>query len=192
MMTRNGSAAAFVMRTGTIQPVSPEDARQDLVWPHLDALTNMNRQTALYADPVHADVAQTVTAQPPSPIQTPPSNLPLNPSARHAWRLQNHRVHPAIADIKRLHPHASMQGAADVELGEWQGRPVAKFNIQTTTDPESAQAQANALRRAAGVLRSSGLSQLPPELVAGPLAALMRGGAVELHFQNGVVIRTAL
>lgn len=194
MLTRDGSVPAFVMRTGTIQPMSPETARRDLVTAHIDMVTNMSRRTALYAappSPVHTDVAQTVTAVPPAPIQTPPMPMPAAPSEKHAWHAHHRRVHPAIADIKRLHPHAQLHGAEQVELGEWQGRPVAMFNIQQAVNPETAQAQLTALRRAAGALQSLS-SHLPPELVGGPLAALMRGGAVELHFQNGVVMRTAL
>ena len=36
MLTRNGSVPAFVMRTGMIQPMSPETARRDLVTEHID------------------------------------------------------------------------------------------------------------------------------------------------------------
>ncbi len=194
MLTRNGSVPAFVMRTGMIQPMSPETARRDLVTEHIDMVTNMSRRTALYAappSPTHTEVAKTVTAVPPAPIQTPPMPMPNAPSAKHAWHERHRRVHPAIQDIKRLHPHAQLHGAENVELGEWAGRPVAMFNIQQAVDPQTAQAQVNALRRAAGAMQSLA-ANLPPELVGGPMAALMRGGAVELHFQNGVVIRTAL
>lgn len=179
MMTRNGSIPAFVMRTGMIQPMSPENARRDLVTPHVQAVT---------MDPV----AQTITAIPPSPIQTPSGPLPTTMSGQHAWHQKHHRRHPAIDDIRRLHPRAQLHGAAPVEMGEWQGRPVAKFEIQGQPSAVSAQAAADSLRRAAQLLSANGFSHLPAELVAGPLAALMRGGAVEMHFQNGVVIRTAI
>lgn len=191
MMTKDGSVPAFVMRTGAWQPLSPVNARRDITAQHVQEMTfDTPDAFALYAAP--ATVAQTVTAVPPAPIQTPPAPIPTTPSGRHAWHQQNHRVHPAIADIRRLHPRAQLHGAAPVELGEWQGRPVAKFEIQGQPSPMGAQAAADSLRRAALTLRSNGFSHLPAELIAGPLAALMRGGAVEMHFQNGVVIRTAI
>ncbi len=194
MLTKNGSVAAFVMRTGMIQPMSPLNARRDLVTSHIERLTDVNAATALMPagpSPVTLAVSQTVTAVPPKPMQTPPSLMPHSPSGRHSWHTHMRRQHPAIEDIKRLHPKASLHGAEVVELGEWNGRPVAKFEINQKVDPQMASAQAQALRRAAHALRTARLAHLPAELVGGPLAALMRGGAVELHFQDGVVIRTA-
>lgn len=200
MMTRNGSIPASVMRSGNWQPLTPADARRDLTTDHVLDVTTMNQELTsdgrlLPATPsiTTAAVAQTVTAAPPAPIQTPPSPMPMGShSNRHAWHQKQHRQHPAVTDIKRLHPNAPLQGAADVELGEWQGRPVAKFQIAANPPAVGAQGAVHSLRRAAHLLQANGFQQLPPELIAGPLAALMRGGAVELHFQNGVVIRTAL
>jgi hypothetical protein len=90
------------------------------------------------------------------------------------------------------HPHAwqrrpQMLGAT---LGQWRGRPVATFQIASSPPKERAISAAAALKKAARALLEAGHGDLPPELIAGPLAALMRGGAVELHFQNGVVVRT--
>lgn len=200
MLTPNNSIAANVMRTGAWQPLSPVDARRDLDTQRvLDMTAEAVDHPPMMALPplrpatTTAIVAQTVTAVPPAPIQTPPTAMPLGShSRRHHWHQQNRREHPAVADIRRLHPNVSLHGAEAVELGEWQGRPVAKFQIQANPPASGAHSAAEALRRAAHVLKANGLSQLPPELIAGPLAALMRGGAVELHFQNGVVIRTAL
>jgi len=198
MHSQNGSIPAFVMRTGMIQPVSPMNARQDIRTQHVLDMTLVpvdEREAALLpAQPssVTTAVSQTVTAVPPAPIQTPATAMPASPSGRYGWHQQNRRMHPAIADIKRLHPRAQLHGAEAVELGEWQGRPIAKFEIAASPPAVSAGEATKALRKAAAALRSSGLSMLPPEMVGGPLAALMRGGAVELHFQNGVVIRTAL
>ncbi len=198
MYSQNGSIPAFVMRTGMIQPVSPSNARQDIRTQHvLDmTLTPVDERDAalLPAQPSSTTtaVSQTVTAVPPAPIQTPTAAMPASPSGRYGWHQQNRRTHPAIADIKRLHPRAQLHGAEAVELGEWQGRPIAKFEIAASPPAASAGEATKALRKAAATLRSAGLSMLPPEMVGGPLAALMRGGAVELHFQNGVVIRTAL
>jgi len=200
MMTRNGSIPAFVMRTGMIQPMSPENARRDITTAHvldvtLDPVDESVPSAFLPTSQRFAPdspVAQTVTAIPPTPIQTPPGPMPPSMSGRYGWHQNQRRQHPAIDDIRRLHPRAQLQGAAPVELGEWQGRPVAKFEIQASPSAVNAQAAADALRRAAHALVQNGFSHLPPELVAGPLAALMRGGAVEMHFQNGVVIRTAI
>jgi hypothetical protein len=199
MMTRNGSVPASVMRSGMWQPLTPAQARRDLDTTHVLDVTTMNQGLTsngqlLPAIPsiTTSAVAQTVTAAPPTPIQTPPTPMPMGHSQRHAWHQKHHRTHPAIADIQRLHPNAPLQGAEEVELGDWNGRPVAKFQIAASPPAVGAQQAAQSLRRAASLLQSNGFAQLPPELIAGPLAALMRGGAVELHFQNGVVIRTAL
>lgn len=198
MLTQNGSIPAAVMRTGVIQPISPANARQDLDTQHvLDVtLSPVNAMDVLppaRPSDLTTAVAQTVTATPPAPIQAGPlAPLPPTPSGRTAWHIQHRRQHPAIEDIKRLHPRAQLHGAAPVQLGEWAGRPVAKFEIAASPPKAAAGQAAQALRRAAHELRATGLSSLPPELVGGPLAALMRGGAVELHFRNDVVIRTAL
>ena len=106
--------------------------------------------------------------------------------------MNHRRIHPMAAEIQRLHPGARLHGAGDILLGEWNGKPVAKFSIAASPPANGAQGAIYALRDAARKLVHSGLAALPPELVGGPLAALMRGGAVELHFQNGVVARTAL
>jgi hypothetical protein len=201
-----GSIPAMVMRTGQIMPVSPDDAREDLNTGHVLDMTDWRMRipaqpivTPLITSPpspITSAVAQTVTAVPPAPIQTAPVNVPppAVPSERHHW----HTVHrggggnAVIREIQRLHPKAGLRGAEDVELGEWNGRPIAKFEIAASPPPGGAQVAAGAMRRAADALRRSGLASLPPELVGGPLAALMRGGAVELHFQNGAVVRTVL
>jgi hypothetical protein len=190
------------MRSGQWQPLTPAQARRDLTTDHVLDVTTMSQElldtqpnaTLMPAPPsiTTAAVAQTVTATPPTPIQTPPSPMPLGHSQRHAWHQQHHRTHPAIADIKRLHPSAPLHGAEAVEMDDWNGRPVAKFMIQASPPAVGAHAHADQLRNAARLLQANGFARLPPELVAGPLAALLRGGAVQLHFQNGVVIRTAL
>ena len=194
MLTKDGSVAAFVMRSGLFQPLLPAHARRDLVTSHIERITDVNAATALYPaqpSPTTSAVSQTVTAVPPQPMQVPPALMPHAPSDRHSWHTHQRRRHPAVEQIKQLHPTASLRGADPVELGEWKGRPLAKFEINQAADPQTASAQADALRRAANALRSSRLAHLPAELVGGPLAALLRGGAVELHFQNGTVIRTA-
>jgi hypothetical protein len=212
-----GSIPALVMRTGLLQPVSPENARQDLRLEHVEHMTDWRRGASgllpqlppslpmpgsaptvtpllpAVPSPVTTFVAQTTTATPPTPIQSAPMTPPpFSPSDRHHWHLRQRTGHPMIAEIRRLHPKANLRGTADVELGEWNGRPLAKFEIASAPTPEGAHVAAGALRRAAHALRAAGLASLSPELIAGPLAALMRGGAVALHFQNGVVIRTAL
>lgn len=219
MLTPNGpggrgSIPALVMRTGLIQPVNPANARRDIttqhvlettMWPTDHAIpqeflptmpnTAQPEMTSIMPAPpsqMHTAVAQTVTATPPAPMPAAPTSpMPTNSSDQRHWHLQHRRMHPMVAEIRRLHPHAGIHGAS-VELGEWQGRPIAKFEIASMPPAGGAQAAAGALRRAAHILRQTGLSNLPPELVAGPLAALMRGGAVELHFQNGAAVRTAL
>ena len=76
-------------------------------------------------------------------------------------------------------------------MGQWNGAPVASFQIAQIVSPDDGQSAVQALQHAARLLRSVGHGALPPEIVGGPLAALIRGGAVELHFQNGVVVRAA-
>jgi hypothetical protein len=203
----DGSIPALVMRTGQIMPVSPRDARRDLNTQHVLDLTDWRMglpapsgpapsvtSIPAPASPMTSSIAQTVTAKAPTPIQSAPTTpIPSTGSGGHAWHRQ-HRggAHHMIREIQRLHPKASLHGAEDVELGEWNGRPIAKFEIAASPPVNGARAAAESLQRAAHVLRRAGLGTMPPELVAGPLAALMRGGAVELHFQNGAVVRAAL
>lgn len=207
-----GSIPALVMRTGLIQPVDPANARNDISAQHVHNVTHwpvdegaapsmpmpgsMPQVTPLMPappSPTVTAVAQTVVATPPMPIATSPdSPPPFRPSDRHRWHHEHRHENPMIADMRRLHPTAMMHGTAEVLLGEWNGKPVAKFEIAASPPAGSAQSAANALRGGARALMTSGLHALPAELVGGPLAALMRGGAVELHFQNGVVVRTAL
>lgn len=216
MLTPNGpggrgSIPALVMRTGLIQPVDPANARRDISARHVADVTSwpvdetpfmpgglptsMPQPIPVEAmpSPTTTAVAQTVTATPPQPMQSTAAMLPasFSPSDRHHWHRQGRRTHPMIKDIRALHPGA-MHGTDDVTLGEWQGRPLAQFQINTALPAPSAHAAISALRRAAHTLSMTGLAALPPEIVGGPLAALLRGGAVELHFRNGVVVRTAL
>lgn len=208
-----GSIPALVMRTGLIQPVNPANVRRDLTTQHVLQETMWPTDHAIPPEllpgppaspaptvmpllpappsPVTTAVAQTVVSVPPQAIQAPAMMPPsFRPSDRHHWHMRQRMPHPMVAEIRRLHPKAQLHGTSDVELGEWNGRPIAKFEIASA--PKSATAAAHALMQAAHVLRRAGLQHLPPELVAGPLAALMRGGAVELHFQNGAVARAAL
>lgn len=208
-----GSIPALVMRTGLIQPVDPMRARADVGAQHVRDVTGWPTATVplspqfvppalgpvpsvtpmIPAQPAPA-VAQTVVATPPKPLPgSPVTPLPKHKhgSARHAWHQMHRHEHPMVSDIKRLHPKAGIHGAEDTLLGEWNGYPVAKFEIAASPPAHAAQSAAEQLRQAARSLNHIGLGALPPELVAGPLAALMRGGAVELHFQNGVVVRTA-
>jgi len=216
-----GSTPQLVMRTGIIRPMNPANARRDISTSHVDSMTRMpvdEPPPALPAPvppalqptpapaapppaplvpaapgPVTTAVAQAATATPPAPLPVAATtDLPHSPSGQHHWHREHRRMHPLMADIKRLHPHARLHGADDVLLGEWRGRPLAKFEIASSPPAGGAAHAVEALRRAAHLLRSTGLEVLPPELVGGPLAALMRGGAVQLHFQNGVVMRTAL
>lgn len=213
-----GSIPALVMRTGLIQPVNPANARRDVTTRHVLEVTSWPVDETVPAaflpmlpsspapqitpllpappSPTTTAVAQTTTAVPPAPIQTAPvTPVPAAASDRQHWHIQHRRHHPLIDEIRRLHPKAALHGAITDEvvvLGEWMGRPIAKFEITAAPPQHGAQAAANGLCKAARVLMQSGLASMPPELVAGPLAALMRGGAVELHFQNGVVVRTAL
>lgn len=205
-----GSIPALVMRTGLIQPVNPANARHDITTRHVEDVTVGVEMTEMplvppgsrptmmplipaAPSPTTTAVAQTVVATPPMPVQHAPNGpIPVTPGAQQDWHRAHHRVHPMIDEIRRLHPKANLFGTADVELGEWNGRPIAKFEISAAPPQHGAQMAANSLRQAAFILARSGLRHMAPEIVGGPLAALMRGGAVELHFQNGVVARTAL
>lgn len=205
-----GSIPALVMRTGLIQPVNPQNARRDITLQHvMDVTSGVTTETLpaqllptaptpqptvvpVPAPPslVTSAVAATTTATPPRPLPNAPASLPPPDAAgqRH-WHMTQRRMHPMVAEIMRLHPKANINGAAEPELGEFGSYPLAKFEIAATVPPVAAQSAAHHLRLAARALYKSGLSALPPELVGGPLAALMRGGAIELHFQNGVVVR---
>ncbi|OHD23635.1 MAG: hypothetical protein A2Y38_01400 [Spirochaetes bacterium GWB1_59_5] len=205
-----GSIPALVMRTGLIQPVNPANARRDITTQHVQNITTGVEMVTMplvppgsrptvtplipaAPSPTTTAVAQTVVAVPPMPVQRAPDGpMPVTPSAQQDWHRQHHRVHPMVDEIRRLHPKAALFGTAEVELGEWQGRPIAKFEISAAPPRHGAQMAANSLRQAAFILARSGLNHMAPEIVGGPLAALLRGGAVELHFQNGVVARTAL
>ena len=213
-----GSIPALVMRTGLIQPVDPANARRDVSSAHVRDVTHwptdqipspdgmdtlppaLPMSTAPQMTPIPAPpnattsaVAQTVAAVPPTPItDLTPGPMPRRESDRHHWHMKHRGIHPMAAEIQRLHPGARLHGADDILLGEWNGKPVAKFSIAASPPANGAQGAIYALRNAARHLVQSGLAALPPELVGGPLAALMRGGAIELHFQNGVVARTAL
>lgn len=199
-----GSLPALVMRTGLIRPVSVTQARRDLDTRHILEETSwpVNRAPMSLPQPMVAPVpplpspvttavAQTVTATPPMPIpNAPTTDMPMMPSDRHHWH-REHRPHAMVKEIQRLHPNANIHGAGEPQLGaDAEGRPVAKFRIAARPPHTTAQSAAHNLRLAARALYMSGLHALPPELVGGPLAALMRGGTVELHFQNGVVVRT--
>ncbi len=208
-----GSIPALVMRTGLIQPVDPRRARQDINqqhvldvtrWPAAESpdpmfipgpLTPAAVTPMLPAPPsaTTTAVAQTVAAMPPMPA-TSASAAPVSSSAsdQHHWHHRFHRQHPMVSEIQRLHPGAMMHGAENVSLGEWNGRPLAQFNIMSAPDAAGAQSAVSALTQAARTLRATGLTMLPPQLIGGPLAALMRGGAIALRFQNGVVMRASL
>lgn len=213
MLTQNGPGArgslpALVMRTGLIQPVNPRNARRDISLRHVEGITDGVTGLAPYTPagmpgsmppivPVPAPpsaatsaVAATTVATPPRPLPNAPASLPPpGSSAAHAWHRTQRRIHPVVAEIQRLHPKANIHGAAEPELGEFGGFPLAKFEIAASPPSTTAQSAAHNLRLAARALYRSGLGALPAELVGGPLAALMQGGAVELHFQNGVVVR---
>jgi hypothetical protein len=204
-----GSLPALVMRTGLIRPTNITQARRDLDTRHILEETSwpVNRAPMsveptppppmvapipALPSPVTTAVAQTTTATPPMPLpNAPTTDLPHSPSDQHHWHRGHRHMHPMVKEIQRLHPHANIHGSEEPQLGaDAEGRPVAKFSIAASPPAITAQSSAHNLRLAARALYMSGLHALPPELVGGPLAALMRGGAVELHFQNGVVVRT--
>lgn len=199
-----GSLPALVMRTGLIAPgVKPSQARADLDLEHVMDVTDpseylpgalsprptMEPLLPAAPSPTTTAVAATTTAIPPTPLPNAPlAEMPLHPSEQHHWHRQHRGSNPLVNEIRRLHPTANIAGA-EPELGEYAGRPLAKFAIALQPPPEGARYAASAIRRTAQILRQTGLATLPPELVGGPVAALLRGGAIELHFQNGVVIR---
>lgn len=203
-----GSLPAQVMRSGMWRPISPEDARRDVTERHVENVTSFITGQTPYAppglpgsmppiEPVPAPpstttsmVAETTVATPPRPLPNAPAALPPHGhSGQHHWHRGQRRMHPMVAEIQRLHPHANIHGATEPELGEHGGFPLAKFEIAASPPAAVAQSAAQSLHNAARTLARSGFGGLPPQLVGGPLAALMRGGAVELQFQNGVVVR---
>ena len=208
------SIPQLVMRTGIIRPVRPENARRDISIQHVEAATRLAVGQPMSPaflpptpgpltpaavtptipappSPTTSAVAQCAVATPPTPLPVVPVDIPTRPSDQHHWHHMHRRTHPLAAEIKRLHPHARLHGADDVLLGEWQGRPLAKFQIAAALSRPAANAAVAALRESARILRQTGLP-LTPEIAGGPLTALIRGGAVELHFLIGVVARTAL
>lgn len=206
-----GSLPALVMRTGLIRPMSPRNARRDLDTQHILDMTARQTNTApmdlmppgapspvpsmtmipALPSATTSAVAATVVATPPMPIPNgPATDMPLAPSDQHHWH-RGHRPHAMVREIQKYHPNANIHGAGEPMLGsDADGRPVAKFRIASSPPVVTAESAAHGLRLAARSLVSSGLHALPPQLIGGPLAALMRGGTVELHFQNGVVVRT--
>lgn len=208
-----GSVPALVMRTGLIQPVDPRNARADTNqqhvldvtrWPAAESPDPMFMPGPLSPtavtpllpappSPTTTAVAQTVSAVPPMPVTSAPStSMPHKASDRHHWHHQFARQHPMVNAIRELHPRAMLHGPENVSLGEWNGRPLAQFQVTAAPTSAAAHSAVAALRQAALTLRATGLTTLPPELIGGPLAALMRGGAVELRFQNGVVMKATL
>lgn len=166
MMTRSdqGSIPELVMRTGIIRPMNPTNARQDILPQHVLDITNPHAITTAWDRPMmQPSPATQAVAQ--TAVATPPTPVPTPP------------------------PAPGMHG---VMLGSLGGKPLVAFNINAAPTPDNAQGAVLALKRAAGLLAEAGHGSLPPELIGGPLAALMRGGVAELHFNNGVVVRTAL
>jgi hypothetical protein len=166
MLHRNdqGSISQLVMRTGIIRTMNPSRARQDIETDHVLNVVSSHGLSTEYDQPI-APPSLTTTAVAATVTATPP--VPVAPPV----------------------PPPGMHG---VLLGMVAGKPVAAFNIDATPQPHEAQSAVFALRQAAQVLQKFGHGSLPPELIGGPMAALMRGGVAELHFKNGVVVRTAL
>ena len=181
-----GSIPEQVMRTSVWKPFNPLHARQDIDPRHVIQMTSSAVGINPAADvptipqplppapptPATNAVAQTTTAVPPRPL---PSMLRPHPHAYphpHAWQ----------------HRPTMMLGAT---LGQWRGHPVATFQIDASPPRERAPVIARKLQQAARAIVEAGHAALPAEVIGGPLAALVRGGAVELHFKNGVVVRTA-
>ncbi|HEV3059581.1 MAG TPA: hypothetical protein VGY48_15130 [Vicinamibacterales bacterium] len=167
MLTRNdqGSIPELVMRTGIIRTMNPSHARQDIDAQHVLNVTSAHGISTEYDQPV-AQPSATQQAVAATVVATPPIPVPPPPAP------------PGM--------HGVMLGATA------SGQPVAAFQIDAAPQPHQAQGAVMALRKAASDLQKFGHGSLPPELIGGPLAALMRGGAIELHFKNGVVTRTAL
>ena len=167
MLHRNdqGSIPELVMRTGIIRTMDPNRARQDVQTNHVLSLVSSHGISTQYDQPV-AQPSATQQAVAQTVVATPPVPVP---------------------------PPAAPPGMHGVMLGATpDGQPVAAFQIDAAPQPHQAQGAVMALRKAAKDLQRFGHGSLPPELIGGPLAALMRGGAIELHFKNGVVTRTAL
>ena len=167
MMTRSDDYASIpelVMRTGVIRTMNPTNARQDIMPQHVLDMTNPHGITTAYDRPMMQPSPATVAVA-QTAVATPPTPVPTPPAA---------------------------PGMHGVTLGMYEGKPVVAFNINAAPTPDNAQGAVLALKRAAGLLANAGHGSLPPELIGGPLAALMRGGVTELHFNNGVVVRTAL
>lgn len=166
MMTRSdqSSIPELVMRTGVIRTMNPANARQDILPQHVLDMTSPHGITTQYDRPMMQPSPATVAVA-QTAVATPPTPVPTPP------------------------PAPGMHG---VTLGSIGGKPVVAFNINAAPTPDNAQGAVLALKRAAGLLANAGHGSLPPELIGGPLAALMRGGMAELRFTNGVVVRTAL
>lgn len=168
MLHRNdqGSVPELVMRTGVFRTMNPANARQDILPDHVLDMTDPHGITTAYDHmPGNAAPSLTMQAVAQTAVATPPTPIA---------------------------PAAAPPGMHGISLGMANGKPVVAFNINAAPTAENAQGALLALKRAAGLLANAGHGSLPPELIGGPLAALMRGGAAELHFTNGVVVRTAL
>jgi hypothetical protein len=188
MMTHGGlrSIPEMVMRTGVMRSINPLHARADINPQRVLEETSMavgenpaNNMPEIPAPlppaipgPVTDAVAATTTATPPQPMTPAVAPAPMGYPHPHHWQRR----------------HTAYNGR---QMGQWNGAPVASFQIAQIVSPDDGQSAVQALQHAARLLRSVGHGALPPEIVGGPLAALIRGGAVELHFQNGVVVRAA-
>lgn len=69
-----------------------------------------------------------------------------------------------------------------------EGRPVREFMMSGNPNALEARQQAAAARRVAQIMYQQGLTNLPGELVGGPIASLARGEAAVLKWPNGVVV----
>ncbi len=158
------SIPELVMRTGVIRSISPRNARGDIQPQHVFNLVDPHGISTQYDQPAPPTSFTTqAVAQTVTAVPPTPVATPM--------------------------PAPGMHG---VQLGSVDGKPVAAFNVNAAPLPQQAQGAVAALHCAAKLLAHAGHGALPAELIGGPLAALMRGGMAELHFTNGVVVRTAL
>lgn len=89
-------------------------------------------------------------------------------------------------------PGPEAPGAGEIKGADAAGRPVREFHVGGNPNAASAKVAAGALKRAAKILRDTGVETAVPSLVGGPLASLARGEAIILRWPNGIAVTAAL
>jgi len=155
-----GSVPYNVFTTGAIAPFNPLHARHDIRAPYVQDATRL----------VVGHQPGFTPTGPPTPGMIPPGMTPM--PAPQAPQSPNGGP-PAGGTLKGATP---------------EGRPVRAFQMTGNPNAIEARQLAAGARRVARIMYQQGLTNLPGELVGGPIASLSRGEAAVLKWPNGVVV----